>query len=142
MAVGLSLLLAAGCACYSGCAPPASASMTIPTAAPAPLASRPETAPLDLKSLEQRLHETRAVGVYTRIAVGDQVDDVLDQFRAYHSYRTPPLAAMRQSYDLLLLKVLSLLQDTDPALARDIVASHEAIWDIVSDPKKLTESTT
>jgi hypothetical protein len=129
LAVGLSLLLAAGCACLSGSAPP-------------PVASRPGTAPLDLQSLETRLHETRAVGTFTRISLRNQVADVLDQFHAYHDHRAPPLAALRQSYNLLLLKMLSLLQDSDPALARDIVASREAIWDTVADPRKFTESTT
>ena len=43
---------------------------------------------------------------------------------------------MRQSYDLLLLKVLSLLQDKDATLASAISASREAIWAILIDPRK------
>jgi len=43
---------------------------------------------------------------------------------------------LRRSYDLLLMKVLSLLQDEDQKLARAIVASREAIWDLLADPKK------
>jgi hypothetical protein len=39
-----------------------------------------------------------------------------------------------------MLKVLALLQDSDPTLARDIVASREAIWGILADPEKFTES--
>ena len=39
---------------------------------------------------------------------------------------------------MLLFKVLSLLQDSDPPLARDIVKSRAAIWDILEDPKKFT----
>jgi hypothetical protein len=41
---------------------------------------------------------------------------------------------------MLLLKVLSLLEDNDPPLARDIVQSRAAIWDILADPRKFTES--
>jgi hypothetical protein len=37
---------------------------------------------------------------------------------------------------MLLLKVLALLQDTDPPLAGAIVASREAIWGILADPAK------
>ena len=37
---------------------------------------------------------------------------------------------------MLLLKLLSLLQDSDPTLARTIVASREAIWSILTDPDK------
>ena len=43
---------------------------------------------------------------------------------------------LRQSYNLLLLKVLSLLQNKDEKLASEIVSSREAIWDLLSDPKK------
>jgi hypothetical protein len=34
------------------------------------------------------------------------------------------------------MKVLSLLQDSDAALARDIVTSREAIWSLLADPAK------
>ena len=47
-----------------------------------------------------------------------------------------PRAELRQRYDLLMLKVLSLLQNSDPPLANDIVASREAIWGILRDPAK------
>jgi hypothetical protein len=36
--------------------------------------------------------------------------------------------------------VLSLLQDSDPSLARDIVASRSAIWGILADPKKFSSA--
>jgi hypothetical protein len=34
------------------------------------------------------------------------------------------------------MKVLSLLQDSDAALARDIVTSREGIWSLLADPAK------
>ncbi|MCJ7452222.1 MAG: hypothetical protein MUO39_07075 [Steroidobacteraceae bacterium] len=119
---------------------PTPAPTTAPKAAPAPVAARPATPPLDLKSLETRLRDTKAVGVFTKLSLKNQVDDLLNQFRAYHKSQTPTLAALRQSYNLLMLKVLALLQDSDPTLARDIVASREAIWGVLSDPQKFTES--
>jgi biotin operon repressor len=42
---------------------------------------------------------------------------------------------------MLILKVLSLLQDSDPALARTISASREAIWGILADPEKFNSLT-
>jgi hypothetical protein len=120
---------------------PAPAPASVPTASPAPVAAKPATPPLDLKSLETRLRETRAVGVFTKLSLKNQVDDLLNQFRAYHQRQTTTtLGALRQSYNLLMLKVLALLQDSDPSLARDIVTSREAIWSILADPKKFTES--
>jgi len=79
--------------------------------------------------------------MFTKLSLKNQVDDLLGQFRAYHKRQAAlTLAELRQSYNLLMLKVLSLLQDSDPTLARDIVASRDAIWGILSDPKKFTES--
>jgi hypothetical protein len=93
--------------------------------------------PLDLATLEKRLRETNAIGAFTKISLKNQVDDLLDQFRAYYQGRVKTtLAELRQSYDMLLLKVLSLLQDDDPSLARMIVASREPIWGILTDPAK------
>ena len=96
--------------------------------------------PLDLTSLETRLKETEAIGVMTKIALKNQVDDLLDEFRAFYAGKLKTtLAELRRPYDLLVLKVLSLLQDSDPALAAAIVASREAIWGILSDPVKFAK---
>ncbi len=97
----------------------------------------PPAPTLDLKSLETRLKETPAIGTFTKLSLKNQVDDLLDQFRAYYqgALKTT-LAQLRRPYEMLLLKVLSLLQDADPPLAQAIVASREAIWGILSDPAK------
>jgi cell wall-associated NlpC family hydrolase len=99
--------------------------------------AKPKAPPLDLASLEQRLKDTPAIGVLTKITLKNQVDDLLSQFRAFYqgTFKTD-LANLRRSYDLLFLKVLSLLQDSDQALATAIVASRDAIWGILSDPAK------
>jgi hypothetical protein len=100
-----------------------------PTAAPAPavapVAPRAAAPALDLTSLEQRLKDTKAIGVFTKLSLKNQVDDLL--------------ARLRQKYDLLLLKALSVLQDGDPALASAISASREAIWGILADPHKFSK---
>jgi len=73
---------------------------------------------LDLASLEQRLRETHAIGVFTKLSLKNQVDDLLNQFRAhYRSSATTPPSQLRHNYDLLMVKVLSSLQDGDPPLA-------------------------
>ena len=92
---------------------------------------------LDLTSLQQRLKGTNAIGLLTKISLKNQVDDLLGQFRAFYQGKLKTtLAELRRPYDLLVLKVLSLLQDSDPSLASAIVASREAIWGILADPKK------
>jgi hypothetical protein len=125
--------------------PTASAKVPPPPAAqppkkesPASALARPEAPPpLDLKSLETRLKETKAIGVFTKLTVKNQVDDLLDKFRAFYQGRLKTsLAELRRSYDLLVLKVLALLQDADPPLASAIAASRESIWAILSNPAK------
>jgi hypothetical protein len=97
----------------------------------------PSSAALDLTSLEQRLRDTRAIGLFTKLSVKNQVDDLLSEFRAFHGGRIPPtLADLRQRYDLLLLKVLTLLQDGDPPLASAVSSSRDAIWGILADRER------
>jgi len=78
--------------------------------------------------------------VFTKLSLKNQVDDLLGQVRAFHSGQgKAPLTQLRQQYDLLLLKVLSLLQDSDRELAAAISSSREAIWAILSDPQKFAK---
>ncbi|MEP6886645.1 MAG: hypothetical protein ABJC66_18000 [Gammaproteobacteria bacterium] len=118
--------------------PPASSPATSSTSA---ASTPPRSLPtLNLHDLEQRLRETRAIGVFAKLSLKNQVDDLLSAFREL--YRVPnkrPPAELRQRYDLLLLKVLSLLQDSDPPLATAIASSKEAIWSILADPDKFSK---
>ena len=146
VAVLLSLLLAA-CAraepetTVSGPpTPPDATPAALPpagTVAP-PAAKPPAAAPaLDLNSLETRLRETKAIGIFTKISLKNLVDDLLDNFRDYYGGKAKlTMKDLRRSYDLLMMKVLSLLQDGDQRLASAIVSSREAIWGLLADEKK------
>ncbi len=115
---------------------PAATQVPASTPAPAPAVSL-AAPPLDLGSLEQKLRDTKAIGVFTKLSLKNQVDDLLGKFRDFYNKKsTATLAELRQKYDLLLLKVLSVLQDGDPTLASTISASREAIWGILADPQK------
>jgi pyruvate/2-oxoglutarate dehydrogenase complex dihydrolipoamide acyltransferase (E2) component len=115
----------------------------------APVAARPAVvatpaarvpvvaATLDLDALKARLRATKAIGVFTKIALKNKVDDLMKQFRGHYDGKaSPTMAQLRQSYDLLMMKVLSLLQDSDRTLASAIVSSREAIWSLLADQKK------
>ena len=119
-------------AAASKAAPPKPAAPAAPAAA-----ARAATAgaPLDLDALKMQLKETKAIGVFTKLALKNQVDDLLDKFRAHHQGKaTPTVTELRQSYDLLMMKVLSLLQDHDQKLASEIVSSRERIWGLLVNP--------
>jgi hypothetical protein len=121
------------------------AKTTTPGEAPAkgatPAAAAAPTAPtLDLGSLEQRLKDTRAIGVFTKLSLKNQVDDLLSELRAFHSGSSKtPQTALRQKYDTLIIKVLTLLQNGDPQLATAVASSREALWGILMDPKKFSQ---
>jgi hypothetical protein len=107
-----------------------------PAVAAAPASTSPAPT-LDLAALKQRLRDTRAIGVFTKLALKNQVDDLLDKFRGfYNGQLKTSLPELRQAYELLVQKVLALLQDSDAPLAREIAASRETIWDLLADPKK------
>jgi hypothetical protein len=128
-------------------APAPHVSPAVPAEPPARAVAPPPAAPaaqpqptLNLAELEQRLRDTRAIGLMTKLSLKNQVDDLLNAFRALYkgpSKRPPP--ELRQRFDLLLLKVLSLLQDGDPPLAAAVASSREAIWNILADPAEFAK---
>lgn len=116
-------------------APRPVAAVPVPVPVPAPA-----TAPnLDLNGLKEQLKETKAIGVFTKISLKNQVDDLLQQFRDHYQGKAKiTMAQLRRSYDLLLMKVLSLVQDADQRLASAIVASREGIWSLLADRQKFS----
>ena len=94
--------------------------------------------PLDLKSLETQLRETKAISTFTKLTLKNQIDDLLERFQSfYRGQLKTSLAELRRSFDLLVMKVLALLQDADPPLAGALASSRESIWGVLSDPAKL-----
>lgn len=121
--------------------PPAAAPTPAQPSAAPPTPAQPPSAPtLDLADLTQRLRDTSAIGVFTKLSLKNQVDDLLDQFRGFYQGQIQvPLSELRQRYELLLLKVVSLLQDGDPTLAKEINSSREAIWKVLANPREFSK---
>lgn len=119
-------------------ASPPPAAPPVKTQSPAPPVVKPAVPPpLDLKSLETQLKETKAIGVFAKLALKNQIDDLLEQFRAFYQGRIKTsLVELRRSFDMLVMKTLALLQDADPPLAGALASSRESIWGILSDPAK------
>ncbi|MDP3715761.1 MAG: hypothetical protein Q8R21_05060, partial [Burkholderiales bacterium] len=139
--------------------PPAPAAKPVPATAEKPVA-KPVIAPqaqekkaasppaptaqampaMALATLEQRLKDTNAIGIFTKIALKNQVDDLVSRVRAHHDGPgNATLSQLRQAYDQLLARVHGLLKDGDPALANAIMASRESIWVVLMDPVKFAK---
>jgi hypothetical protein len=119
--------------------PPAPAPAPQPRApAPSPEAG-PAPAPpaLDLDALEVQLRETSALGFMTKLTLKNDIDDLVADAKAYHERGQGRLEDLRQRFELLLMKVLALLQEREPALAAEIARSREALWQLLADPAKL-----
>jgi hypothetical protein len=90
-----------------------------------------------LNKLKQELKDTKAIGVFSKLTLKNQMDDLLDGFRRYHQGQGKlTMIDLRRSYELLVMKVLSVVQNDDQKLAADIVSSREAIWGLLADAKK------
>jgi hypothetical protein len=97
----------------------------------------PVAALLDVAGLRARLRDTAAIGILAKISLRKKVDDLLESFRThYDGGQKTSLAALRKPYDELVMKVLDMLQDGDPSLARTISNSREAIWGILADRER------
>jgi hypothetical protein len=102
-----------------------------------PAVTLTEAVTLDLDTLKKRLKDTKSIGLFSKLSLRNKVDDLLDDFRKYYEGKGKiDITELRESYNLLLMKVLSMLQDDDQTLAAMIVSSREAIWDVLADPKK------
>ena len=94
--------------------------------------------PLDVATPKERLREAKAIGFFTKLKLKNEVDDLLAALRRLHnSENEANITELRERYDLLLMKVLTLLQDEDHKLAQDISESRKGIWKVLSDPAKL-----
>jgi hypothetical protein len=91
-------------------------------------------------NLVARIRGTDALGFFTKLALKNQIDDLLNQFREFHAgVNDTELSALNDRFNLLLMKVITLLQDDDPKLFQDIVSAREFLWTNLTDPEKFEQ---
>jgi hypothetical protein len=90
--------------------------------------ARPAPA-LDLETLTERLKQTDAIGLFTKLAIRNDVMDLADTIKKYRkkSLLTAKLDLLRSRFEGLFLKIVALLEK-DPGLSRDIYLARETIW--------------
>jgi len=88
-------------------------------------------------NLVARIRKTGAIGFFTKLALKNQIDDLLSEFREFHDKASnTELAFLKDQFNLLLMKVITLLQDDDTKLFQDIVSAREILWTNLADPEK------
>ncbi|MFQ5581879.1 MAG: hypothetical protein ACE5F3_04525 [Mariprofundaceae bacterium] len=84
---------------------------------------------LDMDTLVERLKQTKAIGVFTKLAIRNDVVDLVDLINDYRrkSLLKAKLEYIKARFDGLFLKIVALLEN-DPVLSRDIYLARDTIW--------------
>jgi len=93
-------------------------------------------ASVDFHVLKERLKNTDAIGFFTKLAIRNDILDLMDKIKTYrkHAMLNEKRAEIRRSFDGLLLKIIALLKD-DPKLSRDLYVGRESIWESLLEVK-------
>jgi hypothetical protein len=84
---------------------------------------------LDIDGLIERLRGTRAIGVFTKLALRNDVESLIsDAHNAVENGDEDKLPVLRTRFDGLVMKTLALLDGRDDELARDIYQAREFVW--------------
>ena len=88
-----------------------------------------KASPVDFNALIERLKDTHAIGFFTKIAIRNDIIDLIGSIKKYrkHAVLRDKIQEIRASFDGLLLKIVALLED-DPDLSRDLYVGRESIW--------------
>jgi hypothetical protein len=84
---------------------------------------------INMDMLIERLKQTPAIGVFTKLAIRGDILDLKDEIQTYKqkSMLQSKLDDIRARFDGLLIKIMALLQ-ADPALSKDLYTARESIW--------------
>lgn len=109
--------------------PIATTSIAVPLAETTAVSSHEE---LNLATLEDRLRETKAISGLRKLSLKGEIDDLLAKFRNAHGGGRAEVSKLRDPYNSLIDRIYAMLKK-DPALGREILASRESIWGLLSD---------
>lgn len=83
----------------------------------------------NLDMLIARLKETDALGVFTKLALKGDVEEIIEMAHEYKSLTAlTELQSVREQFDGLVLKTITLLNDKDPDLAADMYQARDLVW--------------
>jgi len=93
---------------------------------------------IDFESLEKQVKETKAIGVVTKLKLSNDINKLLADLKAFHAGNSPlTLEQQREQYDLLYMKIVSLVQENDPELFNQLCNAWDPIWAELQDEKNL-----
>jgi hypothetical protein len=122
-------------------APPASPPATTPAPAPPGLPA-PAAAAISLEELGQRIRDTEAIGTLTKLSLKNDIDDLVDDIRAFHEHGEGDLDALHERFEALVLKLMAMLEDKEPELSLALGHSRDDIWRKLMNPVEFAKLAT
>ena len=91
----------------------------------------------DLNALVSRISQSMALGLFTKLSLKHDIDGLLENVRKYHDGSGDgSLEKLRERYDVLVHKLMILLQEKDGELVKSIDDGRDKLWAILSDHEK------
>ena len=92
---------------------------------------------VDFDDLIKRISDTKAIGILTKLSLKREIDGFEADLETFHDGKSSSsLDELRERYDLLVHKLLGLLQEKDADLARDIAGARDILWAKLADPEE------
>jgi len=96
---------------------------------------------LDLDELSDRIANTKAVGLLSKLSMKRDVDKLEKDLRAFHGGTTRhTLDQLKERYDLMVHNLLVQIQDKDAALAGDVARVRNQLWKRLANPDEFAQA--
>ena len=93
---------------------------------------------VDFETLEKKIRKTNAIGVMAKLKLSSDIKKLLADIKAFHAGNTTlTLEQQREQYDLLYMKVVSLVQEKDPELYNQLCSAWDPVWVALQDESNL-----
>lgn len=98
------------------------------------------TRDFDPDTLAQRLRQTSSIGFFTKLKLKGEIEGLVKEVEDHSAGKSnAKLTQLHERFQLLFHKIVTLVQDKDPRLAKDLTNARQSLWEWVSDPKKSVE---
>jgi hypothetical protein len=92
---------------------------------------------IDLDDLVKRISDSKAMGVFTKLTLKRDIDTLKRDLKAFHDGGSQhKLEKLHERYDVLVHKLMTLLQEKDPGLAREVAQARILLWTKLADPNE------
>lgn len=94
----------------------------------------------DLDGLIHRVTKSKALGFLTKLSLKQEIDRLLESIRQYHNGTgNDSLEQLHERYDLMVHKLVTLVQNKDEELVKSIDDGRDKLWAILADEHKFAK---